>query len=426
MSATNSNSNSRLWSRLWGHLTSIRLTVFLLLILAVVAVVGTLGYPNLYYTLWFLGPLGLLALNLLACLVHGLPQAVRRASRPFTGERALTLPERGRFTWPAGTAAPALVAETLRQELGKPRHQILGEKEVFFYGRGRLRPLGPYAVHLALVLILIGGVLGKFWGIEGQILLQPGVVGSYIELDHPGKSLPLGFLVRLDRFQVLYYEGSGGTPKEFRSDLTFLKDGAAVEHTVCRVNDPVTFGRYTFYQASYGVMPRGPVHLEVTQGDKPQTLELPLRQWVYLPGDKAQVMAVRVEGNIGGQGPAVQLAYRMGPEHPQIFWLLEKHPGKGQSLGPFRLSLAPLKLEYYSVLQVKHDPGVPWVYAGFILLLAGLYLAFFRPSQRWAVVLQKDKKGRWDGRLLGSSPRSRETFTAHTDRLLARLKRGGA
>lgn len=424
MSAT--NSNARLFPRLWGHLTSIRLTVFLLLILAVVAVVGTLGYPNLYFTLWFLAPLGLLALNLLACLVEGLPQAIRRAARPFTVERALTLPERGRFTWPAETAAPALVAETLRHELGRPRHQILDEKEVFFYSRGRLRPLGPYCVHLALVLILAGGVLGKFWGIEGKISLQPGVDGSYIEVEPPGKSLPLGFLVRLEKFQVQYYEGSGGTPKEFRSDLTFLRDGAAVEHAVCRVNDPVTFGGYTFYQSSYGAMPSGPVQLEVTGGDKAQTLELPPRRWVNLPGSETQVMAVRVEGNIQGQGPAVQLAFRTGPEHPQFFWLLEKHPGKGPSLGPFRLALAPLKLEYYSILQVKYDPGVLWVYAGFILLLAGLYLAFFRPSQRWALVLQKDKKGRWEGRLLGASPRSRETFAARTDRLRERLQRGGA
>ncbi|MHB8068963.1 MAG: cytochrome c biogenesis protein ResB [Desulfobaccales bacterium] len=420
------NPNSRFFPRLWGHLTSIRLTVFLLLILAVVAVVGTLGYPNLYFTLWFLGPLGLLALNLVACLVEGLPQAVRRAARPFTVERALTLPERGRFAWPAETAAPARVAAALRQELGRPRHQIVGEKEVFFFSRGRLRPLGPYAVHLALVLILMGGVLGKFWGIEGQIVLQPGVDGSYIEFDPPRKSLPLGFLVRLEKFQVQYYEESGGTPKEFRSDLTFLRDGVAVEQSVCRVNDPVTFGGYTFYQASYGAMPSGPVHLEVTQGDKPQTLELPLRRWVPLPGSETQVMAVRVEGNLQGQGPAVQLAYRTGPEHPQFIWLLEKHPGKGPSLGPFQLALAPVKLEYYSVLQVKYDPGVLWVYAGFILLLAGLYLAFFRPSQRWAVVLQKGKKGSWEGRLLGASPRSRETFTARTDRLRDRLQRGGA
>jgi hypothetical protein len=73
-------------SWLWGSLTSIRLTVFLLLILAAVAVIGTVvpqdqppgwylrrygdglgglisggGLARIYYSPWFLGPMGLLA-----------------------------------------------------------------------------------------------------------------------------------------------------------------------------------------------------------------------------------------------------------------------------------------------------------------------------------------------------------------------------
>jgi cytochrome c biogenesis protein len=407
-------------------LTSLRLTVFLLLILAVVAVAGTVAFPGIYYRLWFLAPLGLLALNLLACLVEGLPQALRKAARPFTGEMAISMPERGRFTWPGEADAAVLTQEALRRELGQPRREVIGEKEVFFYGRGRLRPLGPYLVHLALVLILAGGVVGKFWGIEGQILLQPDQPVSSINLNDPEKTLPLAFQVRLDRFQVFYYEEGGGTPKEFRSDLSFLQEGAKAVHAVCRVNEPVTFGGYTFYQSSYGAMPQGAVQVKVSQGDKHQTLELTLRRWAPLPDHQGKIMVVRVEANLQGHGPAAQLAYRLGSGHPQIFWLLQRHPEMAAPLGPLRLALEPLTWQYYSVLQVKHDPGVAWVYGGFLLLLPGLYLAFLRPSQRWAVVLAKGKGGRWDGRLLGTSARSRETFAAHTERLLERLQKGAS
>jgi cytochrome c biogenesis protein len=150
-----------------------------------------------------------------------------------------------------------------------------------------------------------------------------------------------------------------------------------------------------------------------------------MRRWAPLPESDLQFMLVRVEANLQGYGPAVQLAYRSGAAHPQIIWLLQKQPEWADPRGGFRLALGPLNLQYYSVLQVKQDPGVWWVYTGFILLLAGMYLAFFRPSQRWAVVLQRGKGGRWDGRLLGASPRGRETFAIHTERLLARLQ-GGA
>lgn len=407
-------------------MTSIRLTVFLLLILAAVAVVGTLGLPGIYYTPWFLSPLSLLALNLLACLAHGLPQAIHKAARPFTGEMALTLPERGRFTWLPEVDAPALAAETMRRELGRPRQEILGETQVLFSIRGRLRPLGPYLVHLGLVLILSGGVVGKFWGVEGRVLIHQGQVVGAFELDTPGKEQPLGFQVRLDRFQVRYYEGSGGTPQEFRSDLTFLQGGKDAAHAVCRVNEPVRFKDYTFYQSSYGTMPRGPILLKVSRGDKSQALELPFRRWVHLPGGEARIMALRVAGNLQGYGPAVQLAYRDGSGHPQIFWLPQKHPELAEMPGDLRLSVAPLSFHYYSIFQVKYDPGVWWVYGGFLLILPGLYLAFLRPFQRWAVVLGKGKEGRWEGRLLGASPRGREDFAVRTDRLLTRLKGGGS
>jgi cytochrome c biogenesis protein len=90
MSATRIHSKPKSWLR--GTLTSIRLTVFLPLILAAVAVIGTAvpqnqppnlyisrygdvwgellwrgGFIGVYFSPWFLGPICLLAMNILAC-----------------------------------------------------------------------------------------------------------------------------------------------------------------------------------------------------------------------------------------------------------------------------------------------------------------------------------------------------------------------
>ena len=131
MPATRIHAKPKSW--LWGTLTSIRLTVFLLLILAGVAVIGTVvpqgqssdqyfsrfgevwgallwrsGFAWVYFSPWFLGPIVLLAVNILACVVHGLPGAIKRTLQPLTVEAALTLPERGQITWPAGIEGPDL------------------------------------------------------------------------------------------------------------------------------------------------------------------------------------------------------------------------------------------------------------------------------------------------------------------------------
>jgi cytochrome c biogenesis protein len=445
MSKSKKQAKPKSW--LWGWLTAIRLTVFLLLILAGVAVIGTVlpqdqpqmfyfsrfgetwgalvwraGLSSIYYSIWFLAPVILLALNILACIVHGLPQAWRRSATPLTSEVALTLPERDKLSWPKNTDPRDLVAGAMRRELGRTQHQALPDREVFFHEKGRFRPLGPYMVHLALLLILAGGLIGKFWGIEGSL---PIVQGQEAEAFRVGNTpVPLDFQVRLDRFQVLYYPDSN-TPKEFRSDLTFSKDGKEMLKTICRVNEPVTFGGLTFYQSSYGTQPSGPARLKVTYQGRQESLEAPFRQLVELPGGEGRIMISKVDANLQGYGPVVEGAFitGRGMGGHVFFRVFKDHPDMNQPLGPYRLELESVPVQYYSVFQVKRDPGVWWVYAGFLLFFPGFYLAFFRPHQRWAVVLEQSPKGGWKGRLLGASPRAREDFELRQAQLLEEFKK---
>ena len=445
MSATRIHAKPKSW--LWGTLTSIRLTVFLLLILAAMSVIGTVvpqnqppnqylirfgevwgkllwlgGFTSVYFSLWFLGPISLLALNILACVVHGLPQAVKRTLQPLTVETALTLPERGLITWPAKVDPHPRIAATLSRELGHCRHETLPDQEVYFLERGRFRPVGPYLIHVALLLILAGGLIGKFWGVDGQLSIAQGEVADTFQVG-PQTEKPLNFQVRLDKFQVSYYE-PGGSPKEFRSDLTFMEDGREVSRATCRVNEPVSFEGLTLYQSSYGSRSTGPIRLKVQLGDLDQSIEAPLRQPTSLPGGQGKIIPIKVDGNLQGYGPAVLLAFSSGSGHPEVFWILKDHPDLGEQPGPYRFTVESVPLGYYSVFQVKRDPGVAWVYTGFLLFLPGLYLAFFRPVERWALVLTKTPTGKWQGRLLGTSPRYREEFAARQERLLMELKRG--
>lgn len=422
-------SNSRLLTALtwlWGKLTSIRLTLFLLLALALLAIIGTVRFEGIYYSPVFLGPLALLGLNICACLVEGLPRAIRRVRQPFGAEAALALPERARFSYPGIASPHPWVEQTLRQELGRPRKVTLADKDVYLYERGRWRPLGPYLIHLALLLILAGGLLGKYWGIEGRLLLLEGEKAGAFDLDR-GRRQPLGFEVRLDHFQVRYYPGTQ-TPQEFRSDLTFLGPEEPPKAAICRVNEPATFGSFKFYQSSYGHA----LQFQVTQGESSRVIDLVQGRVMEVPGGHARVKLLTFQENLvmpgGGPprflGPAAQLAYQVEGRLPQVFWVLKNYPQfVERQPGPHRFTLLAETPQFFSVFQVKYDPGVPWVYAGFILLLPGFFLAFFHPAQRWALVLQqRGEMGVWEGRLLGASPRAREAFLLRTARLAERLK----
>jgi cytochrome c biogenesis protein len=153
------------------------------------------------------------------------------------------------------------VEQALRQELGRVQKSEVEEQTVYLGERGRFRPLGPYVVHLALLVILAGALMGKFLGVQGRVTLMEGETAQTFTSE--GQETPLDFQMRLDRFQMLTYPD--GTPREFRSDLTFSRPGNSPRQAVVRVNEPVTFGGLTFYQSSYGHALR----LEVKEGEIP-------------------------------------------------------------------------------------------------------------------------------------------------------------
>ena len=433
-------------SKLWNGLTSIRLALLSLLLLAIASIIGTLlpqqqhwefyqekfgslpaeifwrlGLFDMYRSPLFLAVIGLLILNLIACSLKRLPEVLRLfRSRPGL-DKYQALPQRFRLTW-SRPNTPELLPDALHRTLGRPT--VITEKDAvwYLYRLGRWGRLGPYIIHLSIIIVVLGGLIGKFWGFQGQLNLVEGQSSNVLDLTDPQGRKPLEFDVKLDKFQVQFYPN--GTPREFRSDLSFVKPGQEVKQAVCRVNDPVSFESITFYQSTYQAVPRGAVVLEVTSGDKTFTVDAPLRQRVMLPDNQGMVIVWRLESNVMGLGPAVQLAYR--PEnrgHPLMFWVLaDSSQEQPQQPGPLIFRVKKLDLTYSSGLLVKYDPGVWLVYAGFISMLPGFWLAFFVPRQRWALKVKPQGKGKYGITVYGAGDRQKYAFQQRLARLQTKLE----
>ncbi len=433
-------------SKIWHGLTSIRLALLTLLLLALASIIGTLlpqqqswdfyqenfgtlpaeifgrlGLFAIYRSPLFLAIIGLLILNLIACSLKRLPEVLRLFQSQPGLDKYQALPKRFRLNW-SRPNTPKLLSAALRRTLGRPT--VVTEKDTtwYLYRLGRWGRLGPYLIHLSIIIIVLGGLVGKFWGFQGRMNLEEGQSDNILELTDPQGQKTLDFAVRLDHFQVQYYPN--GTPQEFRSDLTFVKQGQEVKQVVCRVNDPVSFENLTFYQSSYQAMPKGAVALEVTSGDKTFTVDAPLQQRVMLPDNLGMVILWRLESNVMGLGPAVQLAYR--PEnrgHPLLFWVLAD-PSKEQppQPGPLIFRVKKLDLTYSSGLLVKYDPGVWLIYAGFIGMLPGFWLAFFVPRQSWAFAVRPQGKGKYSLTVHGAGDRHKYAFQQRLARLQTKLE----
>lgn len=330
-------------------LSSLRLTIPLLILVAALSVIGTVipqnapeqeylrrfsketyyilkgfGLLNMYHSWWFIGVLILLAINLIACSLKRLPGVWRQVRKT----------------------------------------------------RSNYARLGTYLTHLSVLLILVGGLIGAAWGFKGYVEIREGEMVEGFVLNSPQEVVrPLGFQVRCDAFRVDFYPD--GSPREFLSTLSFLDKGRVViDHAPLRVNHPLSYRGLSFYQSSYGISASAVI--EVKRKGAAQTMRLSEGEVKAIPGTDAELGLMQYEERIHGQEGGILLVLFAPNSAPEGFWLFTGQQAKqgGARKGAFTVTLKALEKRNYTGIQVNHDPGLPIVWAGCALLVIGLVVTF--------------------------------------------------
>jgi cytochrome c biogenesis protein len=414
-------------------LRSLRLTIVLFLVLACAAILGTLIPQNLdlqeyhriygnlaaqifqllhitdlYHSGWFFALMGALVLNLIACSVHRFPRAwkaVRAPQRPLTDRLWESLPVRRLLR---AEQSPDQLLAGIREGLGRgwgsPREERVGEEIHLMARRGRYGRLGVFVTHLGVVVILLGATLGSTLGFKGSMQIPQGDALSRVRAQRGEAWLELPFQVRCDVFEMSSYPD--GTPKEYRSDLSFLQGGAVALQGRLRVNHPMEFGGYVFYQSSYGSSAAVTLEAVGNPAEGARQVQLQLGETGTLdPEGKLLVRPLRYESNLQGRGPAVLLAYQRTGERPAGGWMWKGSPGS--PMDGWSVRFVAVKERFWTGLQVKRDPGTGVVWIGCVLMLVGCGLAFFVPDRRIWVRLRREK-GKTMGHVAASAGKGRQ------------------
>lgn len=389
-------------------LASLKLTLFIFFALAAASVVGTLlpqgishaelqnsfgprlasvvhflGLNNLYHSSWFRMLLLLLCANLLVCTVKRLPKTVRLIQKeedPFDSRKLSKFQNSASIetSMPLDEVRPNLekaVAEDFGplRELPWPGggYRAVGEK-------GRWSRLMVYGVHFSVLIVLLGALAGSLLGFKGFMTLPEGSASTEVILAD-GKALtpPLPFQVRCDKFDVSFYDT--GAPKDFRSDLSVIEGGREVLKASVRVNDPLTYRGITFYQASYGSNLKS-AEIELKDRDSGQTVavSLPFRRTGLIPGTGDRIQVAEYQDNFMRAGPALGIVIAKGEESSFGSWILVDRPDfHGNRIQNYQVRVLKTELSRYTGLQVKQDPGVWLVWAGFSLMIIGIGLTFY-------------------------------------------------
>lgn len=435
----------------WSFLSSVKLTICLLVVIALLAVVGTFipqqegaaeflsglspetanllvrfQICDIYHSLVFYLLMSLLSLNLIVCSLNRFPVSRKKVNAPGLPvsddlfiEKS---PESILYADMAADAAVTRVEGILKEKFKTIQKDETNGKISFFTQKGRFSHLGVYVVHLSVLLLIAGAVIGSLFGFEAFVYIDEGQSVQEVTLKGKPVSKTLDFAVRCDKFTVAFY--NNGAPKTYRSDLSFIRNDRIIRQGSVLVNHPLTFEGIRFYQSSYGPSPDKKAFLSYTgKGGQSREMALSERDVFELPESQASVTILRVEENIMEMGPAVKLNITT-PDGDIQFWVFQ-HIEEIKNMNPGIINEVPMfnpglfepyvfflhgvEQKFMTGLQVVRDPGVPVVAIGGLLMIAGLMMTFWMPHRRFWILIAPDG-GKTAIQVAGKSSRNPEAF----------------
>jgi len=287
----------------WTQLTSMRTALFLLLLLAVAAVPGslfpqrpanpsnvtqyiqdhpdygklldTLQLYDVYSSAWFSAIYLLLFISLIGCVV---PRAIAhyramRSQPPRTPQRLSRLPEYGTLVVPAEAGLPASDAIHGAARLLRKRGYRVdvrdddGALPSLGAERGFLKEVGNLVFHTSLIGVLVSVAVGGLFGYSGQRILVEGdtFVNTLVGYDQftPGTNFQSSQLqpysIQLDKFDVTFdreSKGKFGQPIDFTAAVTTKETpDSPARQQILKVNDPLNLGGTSVYLTGNGYAP---------------------------------------------------------------------------------------------------------------------------------------------------------------------------
>lgn len=292
----------------WRQLTSMRTALFLLLLLAIAAVPGSIfpqrssdpngvtqyfannptaapvldkfGLFGVYTSPWFSAIYLLLFISLIGCVI---PRTIHHAKAlasppPKTPARLERLGSFSAFEIEADAAGPTLTAASA-VDSGRAVLRKAGYRVKLFDGRGAdgpelsasaergyLRESGNLVFHISLIGILLAVGIGGGVGYTGQKVLVVGQAFANVRLTFDSftkgrffsDSELQPYRLRLDKFTVKYEQNNRnalGQPIDYTADVTTFDAAGKAKKAVVKVNDPLQIGGNQVYLLGNGYAP---------------------------------------------------------------------------------------------------------------------------------------------------------------------------
>jgi cytochrome c biogenesis protein len=265
--------------------------------------------------------------------------------------------------------------------LRQRQYNVIQQGPYVYAYKGLVGKIGPILVHLSIICILVGSILGSLTGFMLQELIPKEELFHLQNLISSGplSYIPQNFEGYIRDFNIAYNDQ--GMVDQFYSEIDILDNDLQIkkEKTIF-VNEPLRYSGVTFYQTDWSI-----VSLKFTLNGR-ENLEVILREisgesnsrfWIGSLEYEAENKVLVVLQDLTGK-------YLLYDSEKKLL---------GQSEIGHKIFFSGNELRLNKILpstglQIKSDPGIPLVYIGFFFLIFSVLLSYTSYFQIWVVKKQ--------------------------------------
>ncbi|WP_300462762.1 cytochrome c biogenesis protein ResB [Desulfobacula sp.] len=448
--------NKTIPEQIWQFFCSVKLTVYTLVVLAVTSIIGTVilqngtppqylnlygqtvyniikifNFDDMYQAWWFLALIVILCINIVVCSIERLsftwkiifPQKITFNPDRFRKLKNLETVQVNKDVRSLSNDYERF----LSKKVGRVIKQEAQTSTVMYAEKGRWTRIGVYVVHASILLLLIGALIGSLFGFKAHLQLDEGQTSDTAFIAKKRLPIKLDFSIRCNDFDVKFYDT--GAPEEFKSNLTIINNGNALFTRDIRVNHPLRYKGINIFQASYGTAQPDSVVIDMIRLSDKQVASKTLKigEEIQLPDDQGMF---KLEGflphfDFKGHNLGEAFVGRITPKDGAAFQigLPVKFPTFDRMRkGAIAVVIKDFEQKHYTGLQITKDPGIWYVYSGFILLIIGCWITFFMSHQSYFIEVESSGDNDSTVSISGTTNRNNQGMKLKIQKIVTTLK----
>jgi cytochrome c biogenesis protein len=338
------------------------------------------GFDHVYKTWWFFLLIFLFGLSLISCTFLQQLPSLKIARRCQFFRKKSQFDRLKNFT--TLNNLKTLSFNKILYRIKQGQYSIFQQKNIVYCYKGLIGRIAPILVHLSMILVLLGTIIGSLFGFKAQEMV-PKTEHFHIQnvLTNGQLTIIPNTSSRINDFWITYTKNK--SVSQFYSDISILNSqGNEIERKTISVNYPLIYNNIYYYQTDWNL-----IGLRF-QTENDGIIEYPL---LNILKNQNKVWLTWISNSKSLNEGMIALM-------DNLEGYCSIYSETGRFLGNieinetvnFKQPFTLLEIISSTGLQIKTDPGIPFIYIGFFFLMLSTLISYITYSQIW--IIQKNQK----------------------------------